>query len=118
MSFCPSNPNRKQLTLRLARYSQVAPAHGPCGPNKPGQTLELVPHIAWSNGIPDADLSADFTLGGEKFAFKGYGYQDKVRRQALSRNLFLLAHAGKIPHKLQGSVTLGLMAHYVIELGR
>ena len=58
---------------------QVAPAHYACGPNLPGQNLEVSPHIGWANAIPDADAVANFTILGRPLQFKGPGYHDKVR---------------------------------------
>ncbi|KAF4459989.1 hypothetical protein FALBO_13248 [Fusarium albosuccineum] len=57
----------------------VAPAHYPCSPNKPGESLEVMPGIKWVNTVPDADVTVDLTIHGMPFKFIGIGYHDKVR---------------------------------------
>ncbi|KAA6414013.1 MAG: hypothetical protein FRX48_02375 [Lasallia pustulata] len=59
------------------KLKSVAPAHYPCGPVGPGQDMQILPHVGWSNAVPDADAIADFTLGGSPLAFSGPGYHDK-----------------------------------------
>jgi hypothetical protein len=58
-------------------FKSAAPAHYPCGPAVAGQNMEVGPNIGWSNALPDADASVDFTLNGKRFAFEGVGYHDK-----------------------------------------
>jgi hypothetical protein len=58
--------------------TSLAPAHYPCGPVEVGQTMMVAPHIGWSNAMPDAVGVVNFTIGGEKLAFEGVAYHDKV----------------------------------------
>ncbi|KAI9719987.1 MAG: hypothetical protein M1812_003112 [Candelaria pacifica] len=55
----------------------IAPAHYPCGPAKAGETMEVAPHIGWSNAVPDAEAYVDVVVDGEAFCFSGAGYHDK-----------------------------------------
>ncbi|KKK19522.1 hypothetical protein ARAM_003490 [Aspergillus rambellii] len=55
----------------------VAPAHCPCGPATPGQSLQIAPHIGWINAIPDASAAVELAVRGEKLSFVGAGYHDK-----------------------------------------
>lgn len=55
----------------------VAPPHYPCGPDSPGQTELLFPHVYWSNAIPDAAGSVDLLVNGTRHSFRGVGYHDK-----------------------------------------
>jgi hypothetical protein len=64
----------------LIGFIKVAPAHYPCGPNEPGQNLEVSPHIGWANAIPDANATIDFVVRGRPLKFTGYGYHDKVTK--------------------------------------
>lgn len=41
--------------------------------------MRILPHVGWSNAVPDAEGTAEFTLGGSPLAFIGPGYHDKVR---------------------------------------
>ncbi|KAF5013051.1 hypothetical protein FDECE_878 [Fusarium decemcellulare] len=55
----------------------VAPAHYPCSPTRPGESLEVMPGIGWVNAVPDADVTVDLTIHGMPFKFVGIGYHDK-----------------------------------------
>ena len=55
----------------------LAPPHYPCGFDVPGATEELIPHVYWSNAIPDARAHVDLDIGGTKVEFTGSGYHDK-----------------------------------------
>lgn len=55
----------------------VAPAHYPCGPDSPGQQEMLLPHVYWSNAIPDAVSEVDLVINGTEIKFEGAGYHDK-----------------------------------------
>jgi hypothetical protein len=55
----------------------VAPAHYPCGPDKSGQTELILPHVGWSNAIPDAAGTADLLINGTAVKFTGPAYHDK-----------------------------------------
>lgn len=61
------------------RFLQIAPPHLPCGGPAAGQTEELMPGIGWVNAVPDAKATIDFEIAGNKLAFSGVGYHDKVR---------------------------------------
>lgn len=54
-----------------------APPHLPCGPVQEGGTEVLMPHIGWSNAVPDAVAEVNFTINGTQLAFKGPGYHDQ-----------------------------------------
>ncbi|KAJ9150279.1 Hydroxyneurosporene dehydrogenase [Pleurostoma richardsiae] len=55
-----------------------APAHYPCGLNVPGVSEIMVPHVFWSNAVPDASAFVNLTIGGSPLAFHdGVGYHDK-----------------------------------------
>ncbi|KAJ7255135.1 hypothetical protein B0H12DRAFT_1114271 [Mycena haematopus] len=58
-------------------FQPTAPAHYPCGPVAPGQTLEVGPNVGWANAIPDAASTVNLTIGGIPLAFSGSGYHDK-----------------------------------------
>ena len=55
----------------------LAPAHYPCGPDKPGQTELVIPHVYWSNAVPDAVGAVDLVINGTEVKFEGAGYHDK-----------------------------------------
>lgn len=57
---------------------QIAPAHVPCGPLAPDQSLEIVPGVGWANSVPDANAAVDVTIAGTPMKFSGPGYHDKV----------------------------------------
>lgn len=57
----------------------VAPSHYPCGPNEAGQNMMVGPNIGWSNAVPDAIGTVNFTFEGTKLEFTGVAYHDKVR---------------------------------------
>jgi len=56
----------------------LAPAHYPCGPATAGQNMMVAPHIGWSNAMPDAVGTVNFTIGGSEMGFEGAAYHDKV----------------------------------------
>ncbi|KAJ7207711.1 hypothetical protein B0H12DRAFT_1206012 [Mycena haematopus] len=58
-------------------FQPVAPAHYPCGPVAPGQTLEVGPNVGWANAIPDAASAVNLIVGGTRLGFSGSGYHDK-----------------------------------------
>ncbi|KAK7042340.1 hypothetical protein R3P38DRAFT_3448220 [Favolaschia claudopus] len=58
-------------------FQPVAPAHLPCAPVQAGETLEVAPHIGWSNAIPDSKASVNLVINGTSLAFEGIGYHDK-----------------------------------------
>ncbi|KAL4808148.1 hypothetical protein BDV18DRAFT_158260 [Aspergillus unguis] len=55
----------------------TAPAHYPCGPNEENQTMEVAPHIGWSNAIPDGTSDVKLRVEGEDLSFTGIAYHDK-----------------------------------------
>ncbi|CAN8098987.1 unnamed protein product [Discula destructiva] len=64
------------------RLHSRAPAHYPCGLDTAGANLQMLPHVGWSNAIPDAHatISLAFTSSSnnETLAFTdGVGYHDK-----------------------------------------
>jgi hypothetical protein len=42
-----------------------------------GKTEIMLPHIGWSNVMPDALTTVDLTIQGTKLKFEGTGYHDK-----------------------------------------
>ncbi|KAK9453370.1 hypothetical protein V1511DRAFT_505523 [Dipodascopsis uninucleata] len=58
-------------------FDSVAPGHYPCSPLVAGVSEEAMPHLGWSNVIPDANSVVDLTLKGNSVKFTGYGYHDK-----------------------------------------
>ncbi|KAK7019900.1 hypothetical protein R3P38DRAFT_1228533 [Favolaschia claudopus] len=58
-------------------FQPVAPAHLPCGSVQAGETLEVAPHLGWSNAIPDSKASVNLVINGTSLAFEGIGYHDK-----------------------------------------
>ncbi|GKT48754.1 tyrosinase ustQ [Colletotrichum spaethianum] len=61
-------------TLNLRSLS---PPHYPCDINRPGMSQEIIPNVYWSNAVPDAVATADFTIAGSSLRFTGNGYHDK-----------------------------------------
>ncbi|KAL5336031.1 hypothetical protein BJX70DRAFT_373667 [Aspergillus crustosus] len=55
----------------------IAPPHYPCGPAVAGQTLQISPHVGWTNAVPDAVSNVNLTVYGQPFSFTGIGYHDK-----------------------------------------
>ncbi len=55
----------------------VAPAHFPCGPNRPSSKEQLLPDVYWANAIPDSKATINFTVNGRVLSFVGAGYHDK-----------------------------------------
>ncbi|GJC97821.1 hydroxyneurosporene synthase [Colletotrichum higginsianum] len=54
----------------LARY--------PCNFNVPGVNQELLPHLSWSNAVPDAEATVNLDINGTSLSFSnGIGYYDK-----------------------------------------
>lgn len=61
-------------------FHSRAPAHYPCGPNVAGSNLQMLPHVGWSNAVPDAHTTVSllFTADNTTLAFDdGVGYHDK-----------------------------------------
>ncbi|KAH8660443.1 hypothetical protein BX600DRAFT_523392 [Xylariales sp. PMI_506] len=59
-------------------FKSRAPAHYPCGPNVEGEVEELMPHVFWANAVPDAEVTVNLTIKGNRIAFTdGVGYHDK-----------------------------------------
>ncbi|KID81279.1 Hydroxyneurosporene synthase [Metarhizium guizhouense ARSEF 977] len=55
-----------------------APPHLPCGQNIRGGKEELLPHVFWSNAVPDASATINLDISGTKIRFNdGVGYHDK-----------------------------------------
>jgi hypothetical protein len=38
--------------------------------------MEVMPHIGWSNAIPDAKADIDLSVNGTRVKFSGVGYHD------------------------------------------
>lgn len=55
----------------------VAPPHYPCGPERAGESMVLLPGVGWSNAVPDGDATVDMKIQGSDLKFLGYGYHDK-----------------------------------------
>ncbi|WYZ37662.1 hypothetical protein EsH8_II_001168 [Colletotrichum jinshuiense] len=86
------------LTLR-----SLSPPHYPCDLNKPGVSQEIIPNIYWSNAVPDAVATADFTIAGTPFKFTGNGYHDKNWGDAIlsdTFNTWYWGHARLGPYSL------------------
>ncbi|KAI9046947.1 hypothetical protein LZ554_009022 [Drepanopeziza brunnea f. sp. 'monogermtubi'] len=58
-----------------------APPHYPCGLLSQSASASasalLGPHIGWSNAIPDAEGTVDFTIFGSRLKFSGAAYHDQ-----------------------------------------
>ncbi|KAL4914994.1 hypothetical protein BDW62DRAFT_219719 [Aspergillus aurantiobrunneus] len=65
------------LVVGTLFLQSIAPAHYPCGPAAPGQTMQVAPHIGWANAVPDAKSSVRLMVHGEPLHFHGTGYHDK-----------------------------------------
>ncbi|KFY13988.1 hypothetical protein V491_06190 [Pseudogymnoascus sp. VKM F-3775] len=81
-----------------------APAHYPCGPNEPGQRLDVSPNVGWANAMPDADAVADFTVLGRPLKFTGIGYHDKA---SIPRRLWYWGHGRLGPYSIVWFDVLG-----------
>ncbi|KAK7742371.1 hypothetical protein SLS53_004516 [Cytospora paraplurivora] len=57
----------------------LAPAHYPGGTNQPGVSEVILPHVGWSNAVPDATaiVSLSFGDGSSLNISDGIGYHDK-----------------------------------------
>jgi hypothetical protein len=38
--------------------------------------MEIMPHVGWSNAIPDGVAQVELEINGKKIEFKGRGYHD------------------------------------------
>jgi hypothetical protein len=57
---------------------QLAPAHYPCSPNVGGSDEAMVPHVFWSNAVPDSFAVVALTVNDTELVFAdGVGYHDK-----------------------------------------
>lgn len=96
------------LFVRISNksYRQRAPAHYPCGLNTAGSDLQMVPHVGWSNAVPDAHatVSLQFTTDNTTLEFSdGIGYHDKNWGDTsflASTNLWYWGHARLGPYSL------------------
>jgi len=64
------------LKVELSMTS-IAPGHYPCGPIGAGEHMTIMPHIGWSNAIPDATSHVKITFSGTATNFSGIGYHDQ-----------------------------------------
>ncbi|KAK3613721.1 hypothetical protein LTR56_027714 [Elasticomyces elasticus] len=55
----------------------IAPPPLPCGPPTPLATELIVPHVGWTNAVPDALITVDSTINGSTLQFAGVSYHDK-----------------------------------------
>ncbi|ROV86957.1 hypothetical protein VSDG_10116 [Cytospora chrysosperma] len=60
-------------------WKSLAPAHYPCDLNKPGVTEVIIPHVGWSNAVPDATATVDLSFSDDtRLNFTdSVGYHDK-----------------------------------------
>lgn len=60
-------------------WTSLAPAHYPCDINRPGATEVIIPHVGWSNAVPDATATVDLSFSDNtRLNFTdGVGYHDK-----------------------------------------
>ncbi|OGM51233.1 hypothetical protein ABOM_000062 [Aspergillus bombycis] len=59
------------------KLTSRAPPHYPCNPNSDGLNTLLLPHLHWSNAVPDAQADIDLTINGTEFnVADGIGYHD------------------------------------------
>lgn len=66
------------LKRLLLIQRKIAPAHYPCSPNVGGSDEAIVPHVFWSNAVPDALAVVALTVGDTELYFTdGVGYHDK-----------------------------------------
>ncbi|KAJ9262392.1 hypothetical protein DTO212C5_7947 [Paecilomyces variotii] len=63
-------------TLEL---DSIAPAHYPSGPvnDREKQSLQIAPHIGWTNAIPDSKGTVNFNIKGTDLQFEGSAYHDQ-----------------------------------------
>ncbi|KAL1849531.1 hypothetical protein Plec18170_007439 [Paecilomyces lecythidis] len=63
-------------TLQL---DSIAPAHYPSGPvdDMEEQSMEIAPHIGWTNAIPDSKGTVNFNIKGVNLQFEGPAYHDQ-----------------------------------------
>jgi hypothetical protein len=55
----------------------VSPPHYPCGPDRAGESMALLPGVGWANVVPDAVANIDIVIHGSGLKFIGVGYHDK-----------------------------------------
>lgn len=73
--------NYRVLTINsFFSWLKIAPAHYPSGPvnDKEKQSLEIAPHIGWTNAIPDSKGTVNFNIKGADLQFEGSAYHDQV----------------------------------------
>lgn len=59
-------------------FKSMAPPHLPCGDNTYGGKETVLPHVYWSNTVPDAATAVDLVLPDGHLQFQdGIGYHDK-----------------------------------------
>lgn len=63
----------------LTDHNQLSPAHYPCDLSKAGVTEVIMPHVGWSNAVPDATaaVSLSFSDNTTLSFVDGVGYHDK-----------------------------------------
>ncbi len=47
-------------------------------PVEAGKTMEIMPHIGWSNAVPAARAQVNLNVNGANVEFNGIGYHDSV----------------------------------------
>lgn len=60
--------------------SQLAPAHYACNVNEAGSDETFMPHVFWSNAVPDATATVDVTFSADDTTIQftdGVAYHDK-----------------------------------------
>ncbi|ROV95955.1 hypothetical protein VMCG_07980 [Cytospora schulzeri] len=90
-SFVGSNVKNSEVTYTITidspdiglqgtiTWTSLAPAHYPCDLNEPGVTEVIIPHVGWSNAIPDATATVNISFSDNttlRFT-DGVGYHDK-----------------------------------------
>lgn len=88
-------------------HLQHAPAHYPCGLDTAGSDLQMLPHVGWSNAVPDAHATVclQFTTYDNTTLeiSDGIGYHDKNwgdQSFLASTNLWYWGHARLGPYSL------------------
>lgn len=105
---CPlgQDSHNQNIWQVIDRHRQRAPAHYPCGPSTAGSNLQMLPHVGWSNAVPDAHatVSLQFTTDNTTLAFSdGIGYHDKNwgdQSFLASTNLWYWGHARLGPYSV------------------
>ena len=93
MLYLPFSPPKIEVyqSTHILKMFQITPSHLPCSVLDSGsqpkrrreeqsqlRPLEVALDLGWSNPIPDALGTVDFTIDGSRLKFQGTAYHDKV----------------------------------------